>query len=50
MIIDINQFAGMVRRAKSYPDLILQFTGGDLTGAIIQVEADGGQIVGLMGG
>jgi class 3 adenylate cyclase len=49
MVIDINHFAGMVRNAKNYADSISQFTRDVLTSAIMQIEANGGRVVGLMG-
>ena len=49
MVIDINHFAGMVRRAETSPDSIAQFTREVLSGAIMEVEAHGGHVVGFMG-
>lgn len=49
MVIDINHFASMVRRAETSPDSIAQFTRDVLTSAIMEVEAHGGHVVGFMG-
>lgn len=49
MIVDLNQFTLMVRKAEETGDQIAQFTRDALAGAIFEIEAQGGEVVGFMG-
>jgi class 3 adenylate cyclase len=49
MIVDLNRFAGMVKLAEQTGDIIAQFTRDVLSGAIDQIESEGGEVVGFMG-
>lgn len=49
MIVDLNQFSSMVTKAEETGDLIAQFTRDALSGAILEIEAEGGEVVAFMG-
>src|SRR5580692_3517491 len=49
MIVDLNGFSGMVVAAEQVGDLIAQFTRDSLSGAINEIEMEGGEVVGFMG-
>lgn len=49
IIVDLNQFTGMVSKAEEVGDAIAQFTRDALSGAIFESEAEGGEVVGFMG-
>ena len=49
IIVDLNQFTVMVSKAEKEGALIAQFTRDALYGAIREIEAQGGEVVGFMG-
>jgi class 3 adenylate cyclase len=49
MIVDLNGFTPMVEKAECANDSIAQFTRDALAGAIFEIEAQGGEVVGFMG-
>jgi class 3 adenylate cyclase len=49
VIVDLNQFTAMVNKAEETGDLIAQFTRDALSGAIFEIEAEGGEVVAFMG-
>ena len=49
MIVDLNGFTPMVEKAECANDSIAQFTRDALAGAIFEIEAEGGEVVGFMG-
>jgi class 3 adenylate cyclase len=49
IIVDLNQFNSMVSKAEETGDLIAQFTRDALSGAIFEIEAEGGEVVAFMG-
>lgn len=49
IIVDLNQFTSMVSKAEETGDAIAQFTRDALSGAIFEIEAEGGEVVAFMG-
>lgn len=49
IIVDLNQFTPMVSKAEEDGELIAQFTRDALSGAIFEIEAEGGEVVAFMG-
>lgn len=49
VIVDLNQFTGMVRRAEEVGDGAAQFTRDALTLPIEEIEEEGGEVVAYMG-
>lgn len=49
IIVDLNQFSGMVSKAEETCDAVAQFTRDALAGAIFEIEAQGGEVVAFMG-
>jgi class 3 adenylate cyclase len=49
MIVDLNQFTSMVAKAEEVDDLIAQFTRDALSGPIMEIEAEGGEVIAFMG-
>ena len=49
IIVDLNQFTNMVARAEEGPNDIAQFTSDALSGSIMEIESEGGEVVAYMG-
>ena len=49
MIVDLNQFTSMVAKAEEVGDLIAQFTRDALSGPIMEIEAERGEVIAFMG-
>jgi class 3 adenylate cyclase len=49
IMVDLNQFTGMVSKAEEVDDSIAQFTRDALSGPIMEIEAEGGEVVAYMG-
>jgi len=49
IIVDLNQFTPMVTEAEKTGDSIAQFVRDALTEAIVEIEAEGGEVVAFVG-
>lgn len=49
IIVDLNQFTPMVGKAEETGESIAQFVRDALSGAIFEIEAEGGEVVAFMG-